>query len=211
MIHSKEALIIFVRKPERGKVKTRLAAAIGEGAALAVYEQLLQHTHAVCSSLTCDKYVFYVNAVEEVDRWSQGYHKLIQANTDLGGRMRTAFALLFQKGYHRICIIGSDCFELTVTVINHAFSLLQSNDVVIGPAKDGGYYLLGMQGDLKEVFDAIEWSTEKVLDQTKRKAVQRGYSYALLPVLTDVDTVDDVPQEILSSLQQGEAGAEKIF
>ena len=199
---TEEAIIIFIRKPEAGKVKTRLAAAIGAEAALAVYKKLLDHTHTISSALTCDKYVFYVDAVDNNDIWSSGYTKLLQANTDLGGRMKAAFTHLFQKGYARVCIIGSDCFELTSEIINSAFSLVYKNDVVIGPAKDGGYYLLGMRDGLKEVFDEIEWSTEKVFAQTKTKMEKHGYTYALLPLLTDVDTIDNVPEAILSELRR---------
>lgn len=202
----KEALIIFVRKPELGKVKTRLAASIGVEAALAVYQQLLKHTQAISSSLQCDKYVFYVDEIEEEDIWHQGYLKLLQAQKDLGGRMKAAFTQLFEKGHQRICIIGSDCFDLTPSLITSSFSLLHQHDVVIGPAKDGGYYLLGMRGEIKDVFDGIEWSTEKVLVQTQEKIIQHGLSSALLPVLTDVDTIHDVPEEVLNELKQGGVG-----
>lgn len=198
----KEALIIFVRKPELGKVKTRLAATIGAEAALLIYQKLLEHTHKVSAPLACDKYVFYVDEIEEQDLWRMGYHKHLQANTDLGGRMQAAFAFLFEKGYARICIIGSDCFELTAEIINDAFLLLQGNDVVIGPAKDGGYYLLGMKDGLKQVFEGVEWSTENVCKQTKAQIEQNGYSFTQLPLLTDVDTVDDVPGEVLSGLNK---------
>lgn len=197
-----EALIIFVRKPELGKVKTRLAASIGAEAALAVYAKLLKHTQAVSSSLDCDKYVFYVNEIEEADLWHYGYHKLLQVHTDLGGRMKAAFNQLFEKGHGRICIIGSDCFELTPEIISNAFLLLKEKDVVVGPAKDGGYYLLGMSNSLKEVFEGVEWSTANVFEQTRTIIEQHGYTYALLPLLTDVDTVEDLPKDLLNNLKQ---------
>ena len=198
-----EALIIFVRKPEAGKVKTRLAAAIGAEAALTIYQKLLEHTHSTSLALDCDKYVFYADAVEEKDRWQNDFHKQQQAQTDLGGRMKAAFTQIFQKGYSRVCIIGSDCFELTSAIITDAFLLLHRHEVVIGPARDGGYYLLGMRSKTKDLFDGVEWSTGKVLAQTIEKLLQNDYSYALLPLLTDVDTINDVPEEVLSILKQG--------
>jgi rSAM/selenodomain-associated transferase 1 len=195
-----EGLIIFVRKPELGKVKTRLAAAIGPEAALAIYHKLIAHTYTITSSLRCHKFVFYADAIEENDVWSNGYFKSRQSNSDLGGRMKAAFAGLLARGYERVCIVGSDCFELTSELIREAFACLNNNELVIGPARDGGYYLLGMENSLKEVFDGIEWSTEKVLEQTIKQIEQHHYTYTLLPMLTDVDTVNDLPEEILSGL-----------
>ncbi len=195
-----DALIIFVRKPELGKVKTRLAATIGNEAALVIYKKLLEHTYTITSVLPCHKYVFYTTAVEEDDIWSKGYTKLVQANDDLGGRMKAAFACLFEKGHSRVCIVGSDCFELSAEIITKAFDLLDGSDLVIGPAKDGGYYLLGMRDDPKDVFEDIEWSTEKVFAQTLSRVKQHFYTCSLLPMLTDVDTINDVPEEWLAEL-----------
>ena len=188
------ALILFVRKPERGKVKTRIAATAGEDAALFIYEKLLQHTYNITTTLDCTRYVFYADAIEDEDMWT-GYEKLFQAETDLGNRMKEAFAQLFQKGHHHICIIGSDCYELSTGMIENAFTHLQEHDIVIGPAHDGGYYLLAMKEELKDVFQKIDWSTEKVLYQTIEQLKQNHWSYFLLPVLHDVDTIDDVPPQ----------------
>jgi rSAM/selenodomain-associated transferase 1 len=128
------------------------------------------------------------------DIWNQGYYKMLQEETDLGNRMKAAFSLLFQKGYEQICIIGSDCYELDASVIRQAFSSLAQADMVIGPASDGGYYLLGMRQGLKDVFQHIEWSTESVLQQTIDQIRALNSSYVLLPVLNDVDTIHDVPE-----------------
>ena len=190
---SKEALILFVRKPELGKVKTRIAATEGETVALTIYQRLLEHTYSITAALPVDKYVFYAGEIEKDDTWSLGYHKLLQDNTDLGNRMKAAFTLLFHKGYDRICIIGSDCYELDELMIQQAFATLTAQDIVIGPAKDGGYYLLGMRQELRDIFQNIEWSTENVLQQTIDQINALGSSYYLLPYLNDVDTIDDVP------------------
>ncbi len=162
----KEALIIFVRKPDLGKVKTRIAAHAGNEAALSIYNKLLQHTFEITFPTDYDKYVFYADAIVEHDLWSNGYHKALQANTDLGNRMQIAFTHLFEKGYKRICIVGSDCYELSTEIIRGAFRSLDTHEIVIGPARDGGYYLLAMKDGVKTIFEGIDWSTEKVLAQT---------------------------------------------
>lgn len=191
----KKGLIIFVRHPELGKVKTRLAATIGNEATLTIYKKLLQHTFDISNAADCDKHVFYSTTVVENDLWNgDRFFKDLQENSDLGSRMKAAFRKLFQKGYKRVCIIGSDCYELSANIIEDAFQRLDENDLVIGPAKDGGYYLLAMKEDVKNVFQNIEWSTEKVLKQTIEVAQQKGYSYSLLPELSDVDIIEDVPQ-----------------
>ena len=195
-----EALIIFVRQPEWGKVKTRLAADVGNDAALAIYKKLLQHTHSITSVLNCAKFVYSAESVGGNDQWQQGYEKRLQAGSDLGERMKAAFTDLFQKGYQKICIIGSDCFELTAAVLESAFQQLNTHDVVIGPATDGGYYLLGMKGSLKELFAGIDWSTEHVFAQTKAHLERQDFTYAQLPKLSDVDTLADVPGAWLREL-----------
>ncbi|GAA4342549.1 TIGR04282 family arsenosugar biosynthesis glycosyltransferase [Flaviaesturariibacter amylovorans] len=193
-MNATDALILFVRRPERGKVKTRVAATAGDDAALAVYERLLAHTHAVTHGLSCDKYVFYADAIVRDDLWEEGYHKLLQDRTDLGMRLYSAFRQVFGKGYRNVCVIGSDCPGLTQALLEDAFLRLNDNDLVIGPATDGGYYLLGMRGGTQELFDDVAWSTSGVLRQTLDKARTLGLVTDLLPACSDVDTWDDVPE-----------------
>ena len=114
--------------------------------------------------------------------------------------MKAAFTELFEKGYQKICIIGSDCFELTTALVETAFLQLHNHDVVLGPALDGGYYLLGMRGSLKELFAGIDWSTEHVLTQTKVLVERQALSYWQLPALPDVDTLADIPETWLQEL-----------
>lgn len=199
--NQKEALIIFVRNPEKGAVKTRLAASVGHDAALLVYTLLLAHTHTITAQLPCDKFVFYAGSIAEADCWQEGFSKRLQKGEDLGERMKAAFHSLFQQGYVRVCIIGSDCFELTTSHIRQAFAVLDENDVVVGPAADGGYYLLGMKDNLKNLFDGVQWSTTAVWPQTKDKLREQGSRYAVLPVLNDVDTIEDLPDELLQQVQ----------
>ena len=202
IMHEKEALIIFVRQPVAGCVKTRLAADIGPEAALFVYRELLAHTRSVCTQLAVDKYLFYVNTIADQDDWDDTYHKQIQQGNDLGERMQHAFSQVFGMGYERVCIIGSDCLELSADIVKEGYSLLQDNNFVIGPAKDGGYYLLGMRHRLKPVFDAINWSTSNVFQQTVEKINLLQNSLALLPVLADIDVVGDLPQAMLEALAE---------
>lgn len=192
---NENALIIFVRNPEKGNVKTRIAAAAGEEAALAIYLKLLQHTQSITQPLCLDKYVYYANYIVENDLWSLSeYRKKQQGEGELGSRMQQAFRQLLTV-HKKVGIIGSDCYELTTELINEAFILLDNFDVVLGPARDGGYYFLGMKDSLKEVFFNIHWSTDKVLQQTIHLIRQQGLSYKLLSELSDVDTIADVPKE----------------
>ena len=189
----KKALIIFVRKPELGKVKTRLAATMGEEKALAVYRKLLEHTHHISEEVKAEKFVFYFDEIEENDLWSVGnFNKRQQSSGDLGEKMQDAFSTLFSEGYNDIAIIGSDCYELTTAIIEDAFEMVKQNDLVIGPANDGGYYLLGMKKLYPQLFNNVQWSTEKVLAQTLAASTSAGLLYCLLPQLTDIDIEADL-------------------
>lgn len=188
----KEAIIIFVRNLQLGKVKTRLANTLGDEKALAIYKELLYHTKEITAQITADKYVFYFDKIEENDLWNApGFFKCRQCNDELGGKMKNAFKELFDKGYEKVAIIGSDCFELTTAIIGEAFALLKNNDTVIGPAKDGGYYLLGMKKLIEPVFENKQWSTDSVFSETINDLTKNNFSFASLPVLTDVDTEED--------------------
>jgi uncharacterized protein len=194
----KNALIIFVRHPKLGKVKTRLAASVGNEKALAIYNKLLQHTHTITVDVPADKFVFYADDVPEHDLWN-GYYKLQQQQTqDLGERMLHAFKHVFTLGYNKVCIIGSDCYELNTTTIINAFSSLHEKDVVIGPANDGGYYLLGLHKPEAALFDGIRWSTNTVLQTTLEKTHRLQLSYTLLETLMDMDEIASVPAEWLA-------------
>lgn len=191
-----EALIVFVRKPELGKVKTRLAATIGKAAALSVYEKLLLHTFEITQGSMTDKFIFYAGEVVEDDVWQQEqYTKMLQHELDLGKRMKTAFETVFQKGYGKVVIIGSDCPQLTTAHLAQAFGALDHSDLVIGPATDGGYYLLGMKTVHSELFQNIAWSTAHVYPDTIKIIQTLSLNYHALPVLTDVDEEKDLPAE----------------
>ena len=187
----KTALIIFVRNPVLGKVKTRLAATMGNEKALAVYLSLLNHTKKITENLPVTKYVFYADEINENDLWN-GFEKKLQTGTGLGQRLKNAFEELFILGHKQVCIIGSDCYQLTTCIVKEAFEKLQSNDVVIGPATDGGYYLLGMCSPLKDLFRGIAWSRENVMADTLKLALGLKLLVQHLPVLNDVDEEKDI-------------------
>lgn len=191
------ALIIFVKNPVLGKVKTRLAESIGDEKALKVYLQLLEKTNLETRPLSCSKYLFYSDHIENEDIWdSTVYSKVLQQGTDLGERIKHAFEFVFQT-HDAVIIIGSDCYELTTGHIDTAFNVLKEKQVVIGPANDGGYYLLGLRNNNEALFLDIEWSSSKVLDSTLRKVKAQGMSYELLPTLVDVDTLEDLNSSML--------------
>jgi uncharacterized protein len=190
---NRQALMIFTKNPEYGKVKTRLASTIGHAAALEVYSQLLLHTLSVTRDLSVDKIVFYSNQIDSNDLWEESmYKKQIQQGADLGERMKNAFSFTFEKGYKEIVIIGTDCCDLTTGVIKNAFENLSADDAVIGPATDGGYYLLGLKQHCPELFEGINWSSDTVFASTIKKLCDLQLKYFLLPVLNDVDEAKDL-------------------
>lgn len=194
---TKNALIIFVKNPLEGQVKTRLAKTIGNSAAVAVYKQLLQHTFSISHHLAVDKFVFYGDYVNQVDLWPNGiYKKHLQYGADLGERMKNAFELVFNLGYDNAIIIGSDCYELSQEKLESAFIELHDKDAVIGPCKDGGYYLLGMKVLQPQLFSDIKWSTDSVFHSTVAVFNLLGLNYLALPVLNDVDDEASLPQEL---------------
>ena len=190
-METKKALIIFVRNPVLGKVKTRIAASIGDNKALAVYKHLLQNTKDMVSELDVIKHVFYADELNQNDLWN-GNEKHQQTGDGLGQRMKNAFKYLFEKGYTKILIIGSDCYELTSDILHSAFEKLDHSATVIGPASDGGYYLLGMRSPYLFLFDNIKWSTDIVFYQTLGIIRENNLSLSLLPQLTDVDEAKDI-------------------
>ncbi len=190
---AKNAIIIFVRNPVLGQVKTRLAKTIGAEAALKVYKILLLHTDIICKDLDCDKYLFYVDEINADDSWNNRiYKKQLQSPGNLGKRMSAAFDLVLKNGCNKVLIIGSDCYELSRQLIENAFDRLEQTDIVLGPAVDGGYYLLGMKKHQPALFENILWSTSSVLSQTINTCNKYQQSYFLLPVLNDVDEEKDI-------------------
>ncbi|MGF7079116.1 TIGR04282 family arsenosugar biosynthesis glycosyltransferase [Mucilaginibacter sp. UYCu711] len=187
------ALIIFVRHPELGKVKTRLAKVIGDEKALEVYKLLLQHTRQITLPLNCRKFIYYADGVPEHDSWTDpGYTKRQQFGNDLGQRMANAFGELFEQGFKRVLIIGSDCYQLRTAILDDAIALLNGHHAVVGPTFDGGYYLLGMNHFIPELFKDKAWSTDQVYQQTIKDLNDLSQSFIMLDKLHDVDEAADL-------------------
>lgn len=191
----KNALIIFARKPELGKVKTRLAATIGNNKALDIYTKLLMHTRAVAMKANAETFIFLTELTQ--DNFWDTFSCEVQIGYTLGDRMQHAFELIFKKNFHKCIIIGSDCPELSVEIVNRAFNELEKHDAVIGAAEDGGYYLLGTKHLIPALFKNKQWSTAKVFNQTILDFKNENLSYSTLPVLNDLDEEKDIPFEWL--------------
>ena len=186
------ALLIFVRHPERGKVKTRLARTLGDAEALRIYRLLLEKTREATLGVNAGRFLFYTDRIVETDEWpAAAFHKYVQADGDLGARMHAAFETAFAAGAAKAVIIGSDCPELDAGIIDRAFAALDAADFALGPTPDGGYYLLGMKKLEPALFTGIAWSTETVREKTLEKIRRLGCTATLLPELSDIDTEAD--------------------
>ena len=187
---SKNLLMIFTRNPTLGKVKTRLAKTIGNKAALNIYKFLLEHTANSTKNIDCDKTVYYSEKIKENDIWNHSvFNKKLQIGNDLGDRMLNAFVENLNY-YNKILIIGSDMYDINEKHINKAFNKLNNHDIVIGPATDGGYYLLGLKSINKEIFKNKEWGTPTVLRNTLQDL--KNVNVFLLEELNDIDVYDDI-------------------
>ena len=209
------AVIIFLKYPEPGKVKTRLAKDIGDEKACAIYKLLAENVIKNILTKnpgTYDVHFFFTPADRETEirTWlkpilndNQGIKTQFrtQEGSNLGERMSNAFKeILQEKDYKKCIIIGTDCLEIDITLIEDAFEILKGKDIVIGPCKDGGYYLLGMsrtvpvsfkQGFVPELFEDIDWSTDRVFNQTMEKIQKNNLYCGVLKTLADIDTQED--------------------
>ncbi len=187
-----KALIIFIKNPEKGKVKTRLAKTEGEDFALRTYLALQQKTKEVALKTNTQAFLFYSKEINTNDDWDNSrFKKLVQEGETLGDKMKAALKEVLSVS-DKAVIIGSDCYDISAEVIEIAFSKLDEYDVVFGPANDGGYYLLGMNKLHPELFEGIEWSTQTVLKDSIMHLKEKNYF--LLEELIDIDTIDDLKQ-----------------
>jgi rSAM/selenodomain-associated transferase 1 len=201
------ALIVFLKYPEPGQVKTRLAKDIGDEKACAIYKLLAEGVMKNIFSknpMDFDVHIFFTPADKEneIRDWlnphlnkDQGAEAqfIPQEGYNLGERMSNAFKQTLQgKGYKRSTIIGTDCPGIDTTLIEDAFEVLKGKDIVIGPCKDGGYYLLGMSRLVLDLFVDIDWSTDRVFNQTIEKIQKNNLSFGILKTLADIDTQEDL-------------------
>jgi rSAM/selenodomain-associated transferase 1 len=190
---TKNILIIFAKNLIYGKVKTRLAASIGNDNAYEIYKELLYRTRSVIQKIKVDKVVYYSELIQaNGDVFDANFLKATQMGNDLGERMMNAFREMFDDGYNKAVIIGTDCPSLNEEIINEAFEKLNENDVVIGPASDGGYYLSGIKKLHHCLFENVHWSTQTVLIETLSICDSNNLAYFLLPALHDIDEEKDL-------------------
>jgi rSAM/selenodomain-associated transferase 1 len=204
-----DLLIIFVKNLVPGMVKTRLAEDVGMFLALDVYQELVNNTAKVIKKVEVDKIVFYSEYVEVEDPFdAEDIEYSIQQGNTLGERMQNAFEQAFDKGYSRVTIIGSDCYELKKKHLVEAFDQLEINDIVVGPAKDGGYYLLGLNGPCPSLFEGKTYSHDKVFEELMKEAQELELEVHLLEKLNDVDTLADMKDTPLMRIIQEEGDEE---
>lgn len=186
-------LVIFVRAPRPGTVKTRIGAELGDPAALRIYRRLLDVLAARLAPLPSAEWrVTPDEALEEIRPWLQaGWRAVPQGKGDLTARLIRAFGEAFAAGARRVVVIGSDCPEITAEDIRDAWRLLEEHDVVLGPAADGGYWAIGLNSPQPRLFEEIPWSTARVLEATRQRAQAAGLRHASLRTLPDIDTAAD--------------------
>jgi uncharacterized protein len=200
-------LLIFVKYPEPGKVKTRLAKYIGLENAALLYRKMAESIIHDLSELADHRKIIFFDPPErkhDVMRWLKfnALSFIAQEGNTLGERMSNAFSHAFSLGADKAVIIGTDCPQITTQTILKAFEKLETSEVVIGPSYDGGYYLLGLRRFIPEIFDDIYWSTNLVFDQTIKKLRHNGINPECLEMLRDVDTVDDLSQDQLLKIRK---------
>jgi uncharacterized protein len=196
----KSALIIFLKYPEVGKVKTRLAKVYNETFATEFYrlcvEKLIRDLRENFLSET-NVFLFCSDDqdIPKLKKWlGNDFICKPQEGFDLGKRMENAFTQVFNSGCEQAIIIGTDIPDINSEIIKDAFGLLNKYDFVIGPSKDGGYYLLGMNKNHPGIFEGINWSTNEVLGETIQKLNYQNFTYILLPELIDVDTSNSLEE-----------------
>lgn len=188
-----DALIIFARNPVFGQVKTRIAKQTDPETALDIYKHLLAITKENVKTFNGVIFVFYSSFIEE-DGFAPQVEKRLQAQEDnLGERIKSALLSLTNINRRKI-VIGTDCPELNEHILIQAQTALNSYDVVIGPAVDGGYYLIGLNQDYVELFDGINWGSAEVLKQTLAQVNKFKLTHTLLPELQDIDEIVDWEQ-----------------
>lgn len=196
------ALVIFAKAPVPGQVKTRLSPALTEDEAATLHGSFvldtLERTKAAVGKfkLPIDRFLACAPSSSHVFfrimEARHGVTLLDQQGDDLGARMHHTFDSLFSQGYQRVCLVGTDVPSLPLTHYRDAVEALTRHDLVIGPARDGGYYLIGLTQPRPELFTNIPWSTDRVMALTQQKAVAAGLKTALLPPWSDVDTIDNL-------------------
>jgi len=190
----RNALLIFIKNPALGKVKTRLAKTVGDYNALKIYQFLLDHTMEITYELDkLDKYVYYNEFIPTKDEWpAAAYQKELQKGDGLGEKMSNAFKKAFNEDYKKVVLMQPDCPKMSDTVIEKAFKVLDTHDFVIGPTIDGGFYMIGMKTFYPQLFMNKTYSTADIYNETIAEIEKMGKSFFKLPALVDVDMEEDL-------------------
>jgi rSAM/selenodomain-associated transferase 1 len=196
---SHRTLGVFVKLPQPGSVKTRLVPALGAQAAAELYEALVEAVLVATEPERgeYERLVYYAphDAAQAMRAWLPGGRLRHQCEGDLGTRLADAFSRAFARGARRVAIVGTDVPALTRDTVLEAFAALDAADVVLGPAHDGGYYLMALHEPRPELFRGVSWSSPAVLVETLERAGRAGLSVATLGPLRDLDTIDDLRAE----------------
>jgi uncharacterized protein len=197
-------VMMFVKSPEEGMIKSRLAASVGKSVALNLYKCFVTDTMGMLVKNRYPLRIFFYppEARQQVEQWLGKETILIpQAGDNLGDRMKNAFESVFSQGIDRALLIGSDSPDLPSTIIEEAFETLKKHDAVVGPSYDGGYYLIGFRRDTfcPLVFNGIVWSTTEVFEQTTDILRKSSVTPYILPLWRDIDTLDNLDALILDN------------
>ena len=196
---SDETLIIYSRYPEAGKTKTRMIPALGAAGAAELQRKMTEHTLNTAKKLKLSRNinieVHFAGGNEQLmSTWlGEDLKYLAQVAGDLGDKMKSSFAQAFNSNNQRVLIIGIDCPGINLKILDNAFDSLHKQQLVLGVAEDGGYYLIGLNKTIPQLFENITWGTERVLKQTKAIAQQLNLNVHYLPTLSDVDRPEDLP------------------
>lgn len=193
----KDCLIIFTRYPEPGKTKTRLIPILGAAGAAKLQRQMTEQKLAEAKKLQSINPLFvevhFTGGNQQLMQdWLGNLTYKQQSQGDIGCRMAAAFQTAFEAGMKQVVLIGIDCPDLKAQLMVEAFQALHQHDLVLGPAKDGGYYLIGLNCFISELFLGISWSTSEVLSQTQNIAQKLKLTVAYLPTLSDIDRPEDL-------------------
>ncbi len=192
------SLIIFTRYPEPGRTKTRLIAAIGAEGAADLHRHMAEHALSLAKGSAAyqdvEIKVYYDGGDQRLfESWlGHDLTYVAQQGDDLGKRMAEAFVETFHESEEPVIIIGTDCPDLTTGVMDEAFRLLSCSDLVLGPAADGGYYLIGLNHPIPELFEGVHWGTNEVLSKTQAIAHSLGLKVSMLETLNDIDRPEDL-------------------
>ncbi len=195
----KTRLILFAKEPVRGKVKTRLAKDLSSDLVLKLYQAFVTDLVKIALKVKCDERVIYYTGdlkTPFLEQFRKGYRLKRQRGRDLGERMFGAFVDSVQKGFEKTVMIGTDCLSLTPALLSSAFQRLNQYDLILGPSRDGGYYLIGLSSPHPALFTGIPWSTDQVFPRTMSRARQLRQKVYLLRPLEDIDTLGSLKRFI---------------